>query len=125
MVYLTSYANINCVISCCFLRVSLARDSTLFFLHYDLSSLVYPEWAVFHEHVQWMFITGLSVGLAVDCLIAGTLSYYLLKNRDATTRSWVSISALLPGDLLSRGHSTRNIVNILLWYTINTTAILT
>jgi len=67
----------------------------------------YPEWAAFSKHAHSFFIAGLSVGLAGDFLIAFTVSYYLLKARDTS----------IP--------STRNIVNLLLWYTINTTAILT
>jgi hypothetical protein len=70
-------------------------------------SFKYPEWKEFHDHVQWMLITGLSIGLFADFLIASTLSFYLLQNRETS----------IP--------STRNLVNILLWYTINTTAILT
>lgn len=67
----------------------------------------YPEWAPFAQHARWMFITGLSFGLAGDFMIAATVSYYLLKARSTNVPS------------------TRNLVTLLLWYTINTTAILT
>jgi hypothetical protein len=68
--------------------------------------IIYPDWVTFRKHVQWMFITGLSIGLATDFLIAFAISFYLLRGRDTSVPS------------------TRNIVRLLLWYTINTTGIL-
>jgi hypothetical protein len=65
-----------------------------------------PLWTVFHARVQWMFISGLSVGISTDFLIAFAISYYLVKGRDTNIAS------------------TRNIVNLLLRYTINSTVIL-
>lgn len=69
-------------------------------------TVVYPEWRVFRQHAEKMMITSLTVGLAVDCLIAFTVSYYLVQSRNTIITS------------------TRNIVNALLKYTLHTGAIL-
>jgi len=62
MVYLTSYANINCVISCCFLLVSLARDfhivlPSLWPLQFCLSWVGGLPWTcamdVYHRAFGW------------------------------------------------------------------------
>jgi hypothetical protein len=70
-------------------------------------TIMYPEWVAFKEHAQWIMMTGLSLGLVVDCLITFCVSYQLLKGRNTIF-----------------GH-TRNIINTLLKYCINTGAILT
>jgi hypothetical protein len=105
-------------------RESCASD--IFLPKHDTSpSFPYPDWAVFHQHVQWMFITGLSVGVAVDFLIAAAISYYLVKGRKNGIQSYVSLDSYCSENAKHISSSTQNIVNILLWYTIDTTAILT
>src|SRR5262245_53290258 len=77
------------MISRSFSCVSLTPIDTFPCFYDDLYSFPYPEWNVFHQHVQWMFITGLSIGLAVDFLIAFAVSFYLLKGRDTDVPSYV------------------------------------
>jgi len=67
---------------------------------------VYPQWPIFKHHAETMMIVGLSLGLLVDCLIALTVSYFLVQNRNTTIAS------------------TRSIINSLLKYTLNTGVIL-
>jgi hypothetical protein len=59
------------------------------FAHLDISRIIYPDWVTFRKHVQWMFITGLSIGLATDFLIAFAISFYLLRGRDISVPSYV------------------------------------
>jgi hypothetical protein len=66
----------------------------------------YPEWETFVRRAQWIMTTGLAIGVVVDGLITICISYYLLKGRNRVIVS------------------TRNIINTLLKYTLNTGAIL-
>jgi len=66
-------------------------------------SITYNNWNAFKNHAQWVMVTGLSLGLFVDCVISLCVAFYLLKGRSTTIRP---------------------IINILLRYTINTGAIL-
>ena len=67
--------------------------------------------------------SGLAIGVLADGLIAISISYYLLKSR-----SKVIVSCVHNVDLLGRftndPFSTRNIINTLVKYTIQTGVIL-
>jgi hypothetical protein len=57
----------------------VSDNSVFSSIYHKLYSIRYPNWAVFRGRVQWMFITGLSIGLAVDFLVAFAVSFYLFK----------------------------------------------
>jgi hypothetical protein len=92
--------DINYVISRGFLRVCLRQLCVFSSLYHKLYSIRYPNWVIFRGQVQWMFITGLSIGLAVDFLVAFAVSFYLLKGQGSRFPSWVT-ECMLPSDLLT------------------------
>jgi len=71
-------------------------------------TVVHNDWATFTERARWIMVCGLSIGPVVDWLITLCLAYQLLKGWGPNTIA----------------EPTRNIINTLLKYTVNTGVIL-
>jgi hypothetical protein len=74
--------------------------------HHRMFSTKYPEWSVLIIKIKTIATVGLGIGLLVDGLIAVLVSYFLLQGRKSCIVS------------------TRNIINTLVKYSINTGGVL-
>lgn len=78
-----------------------------------------PNWVVFVTQFNWLITAMLSVGGAADILIAISMLVYLRKMSSSTNmQSWISFIFCVIWDWLTFHHSTTNMINRLVRWSL-------